>query len=136
MLGYGLLSGGAEQAAAPLPPDPPVVTVAMSEYRFDFGSIPEGRVVFEVVNEGQLAHRLSLIPLAEDFPPILEQLRGTERRVVDTLAAVATLAPGQRRSVAVDLAPGRYAFVCFVSDPDGSSHALKGHAAEFRVAGA
>lgn len=132
-LGVTACAPGGADGPAPLPPDPPVVTVTMSEYRFEHGRVPAGRVVFEVVNRGAIAHRASLIPLPEDFPPILEQLRGTERRPVDTLAAVANLAPGERRSVAVDLPAGRYALVCFLTNPDGSSHAVEGHAGEFRV---
>ena len=94
----------------------------MTEYQFAYDHLSKGRVVFQVVNDGQTVHRMSLVPLPEDLPPIQQQLHGDERRALNTLAAVA-----------VDLLPGRYAFICFLTDPDGQSHALKGMANEFRI---
>jgi hypothetical protein len=105
----------------------------MREYRFDHATVPAGRVVLQVVNRGRLVHRMSLVPLPEELPPIDAQLHGDERRVLSTLAAIADTPPGASGSVAVDLTPGRYAFICFLTDPDGESHALKGMADEFRI---
>lgn len=105
----------------------------MREMAFEHGPVPRGRVVLEARNAGQFNHRLSVVPLPEDLPPLDEQLRGSERRFVDQLASTSERLPGQRGVVAVDLAPGRYAFMCFVVDPDGVSHALKGMFSEFRV---
>jgi len=105
----------------------------MDEYRFDHGPIPRGRVVFHVVNRGHVAHRMSVVPLPEDLPPIEVQLHGDDRRALSTLAAVPDTQPGDSAEVAVDLGPGRYALICFITDPDGQSHALKGMASEFRI---
>jgi hypothetical protein len=138
-----VMSGGTTaHSRAPLPPAPPTVLVTMREYRFDFNaaSIHRGRVIFKVVNDGKLVHRLVLIPLPEGFPPIEEQLRGTERRSVQEAVAIRNLEPpgkgqqhGMTESFAFDLQPGRYAFVSLYIDPDGVSQALKGMANEFRV---
>lgn len=104
----------------------------MREYRFEYGAIPGGRVVFRIRNEGRVDHRLSLIPLPEELPPIRDQLRGGERQVVSTRAAIPETPPGRIGTFAVDLVPGRYAMVCFVVQGD-VSHALEGMATEFRI---
>lgn len=117
----------------PLPPQPATANVKMSEYRFEHGKIPEGRVVFRIRNAGREPHRLSLIPLSEDFPPLEEQLRGDTRQVVLTKAAIPDTPPGGTGTFAVDLTPGRYAMVCLSVGPDGKSHARQGMGSEFRV---
>jgi len=104
----------------------------MREFRFDHGALPRGRVVIRAVNRGHIDHRLSIVPLPDDLPPIQEQLHGTSRRALSTLAAVAETPAGGSGAVAVDLAPGRYAFICFIT-ANGQSHALNGMASEFRV---
>ena len=138
-----VLTGGRTSGVrAPLPTAPPPILVTMREYRFDFNaaSIHRGRVIFKVVNDGKLVHRLALIPLPEDFPPIEEQLHGTVRQVVQEAVAIRNLEPpakgqqhGMTESFAFDLYPGRYAFVSLYIDPDGVAQALKGMANEFRV---
>lgn len=129
--------GGCAGSSRPavLPASPPVVLVTMDEYRFDYEpAIPPGRVVFRVHNADDIPHRLSLLSLPEDLPPIEDQLRGSERRVLTPFAGVHTRLPGESGAFAVDLEAGRrYALVCFLQDPDGTSHALKGMASEFRT---
>lgn len=119
-------------SGAALPPAPPTVHVAMREYAFDYKPPTRGRVVLQVINRGTEAHRLSVVPLPEDLPPIDVQLHGAERRALSTLAAVPDTPPGGVGAVALDLAPGRYAFICFI-ESGGQSHALRGMASEFRV---
>lgn len=107
----------------------------MREYRFEYPpAVPSGRVVFRLVNAGRREHQPDLLPLGDDFPPIDEQVRGEQRRVVTPFAGVPPRGPGETGTFAVDLAPGqRYAFVCFAEDPDGRSHALEGMTSEFRT---
>lgn len=128
-------SSGPDSEDAQLPPGAPTVVVTMRDYGFDYPpEIPAGRVVFRVVNDGQSFHRLTMVPLPEDVPPIKEQLRSTERRFLAPFAGIPDRPPGGIGSFAVDLAPGvRYAMVCFVVDPDGQNHAVKGMSAEFRA---
>lgn len=120
---------------APLPPSPPVIPLELDEYSFNHDQpMPTGRVVFELLNTGTVHHQLRLFPLTEDIPPIDEQLRSSERRIVEAVASVPILAPGERATVAVDLLPAqRYAIVCFIRDADGVVHAEKGMNAEFRA---
>lgn len=138
-----VLAGGAGSgcqagvSTTPLPPGPQVVELTLRDYRFDFApGLEGGRVVFRVVNRGTVPHSATLLPLAEDIPPIEQQLRGSERRAIPPFAGVTPRQPGQRTSFAVDLVPGtRYAFVCFLTEPGGTAHALRGMAAEFRTGG-
>ncbi len=124
--------GGREQVL--LPPTPPVVQVSMREYAFEYDpNVPLGRVVFDVLNVGTRDHALTFIKLPEDYPPIDEQLRGEERRPAEIVARVPSRPAGQGSRFAVDIEPGRYAMVCFVTDPDGVFHGLKGMNSEFRV---
>jgi len=123
---------------ASLPEGPAEVTVSMREYAFDYdSSLTAGRVVFNVVNRGQLEHRLVLLPLGDDVPPINVQLHGPQRLTVAPLASVLPRPPGRRAAFAAELLPGkRYALICSIVDPDGESHAFKGMASEFRTPGA
>jgi len=119
---------------------PPIVVVTMRDVgggRLDYNHVvPGGRVVFKVVNAGRSVHRLALFPLPEDFPPIAEQLKGTERRPITPFAGVPDHLPGETASFAVDLEAGhRYALVDFSEDAEGVSQALKGMTSEFRTTG-
>lgn len=118
---------------APLPEVPPVVDVVMREFGFELpGEVPAGRVVFNVHNAGTEKHTLDVIPLSEDVPPIDVQLQGSERRAVSKVAGVSMRDPEQSGTFAVDLERGqRYAVLCLLRDADGTSHAVKGMAAEF-----
>ncbi|MGH2703665.1 MAG: hypothetical protein ACRDJ4_00785 [Actinomycetota bacterium] len=129
-----LLEASCRAGAAPLPPAPAVVEITMREYAYEYERpIPRGRVVFRVRNEGSLQHELVLIIIPEGVPPLDQQLRGSERRVVSTFVSMPPRAPGGTGTFAVDLEPQRYGLVCFVTDPDGQQHALKGMSSEFRV---
>lgn len=133
-----VVAGACRESASPgpaLPPAPPVVLVTMEEYGFRYDPhIPAGRVVFRFVNGGRLEHRPALLPLGEQLPPIAEQVRGTRRAAVTPFAGIPLRWPRQTGTFAVDLARGqRYAVLCFVREPDGTSHALKGMASEFRA---
>ncbi len=116
-------------------PGPAVVQVEMTEYHFEYdrSAIRKGRVLFKAHNAGKSSHQMVISILSPDTPPILEQLRSPERRLVSQLASFPPKAPGARAALAVDLEPGRYAMVCFVSDPDGKQHGIKGMASEFVV---
>jgi len=113
---------------------PPIVSVSMREYSFAYPrDIPNGLVQFRVRNAGRLPHRLDLEPIPADFPPIREQLGGSNRRVLAPFAQTATLQPGESGRFAVELLNGqRYALLCLLRGPDGQSHAAKGMNAEFR----
>lgn len=125
----------ARAGSAALPGRPQTVEAHLREFSAEPapGQLRAGRVVLRAVNEGTVSHRLLVIPLPADFPPILEHLRGPNRRFVAPLAGLPSITPGQSRSVALDLVPGRYAFVCPLSDAAGQGYAAKGMATEVRV---
>lgn len=132
----GCAERGLRNVAA-LPQPTPVVVVTMSEYSFDVEPrVPSGRVVFRFRNTGRLPHRVTLLALPEDLPPIKAQLLGSERRYLEPFAGMLERLPGGTGSFAVDLEPGRrYGIVCFTVDRDNQSHAQKGMSTEFRAAG-
>lgn len=106
----------------------------MLDYRFEAAQpFRRGRNIISVRNSGTVEHSLTLVDLPDDVPPINEQLHSDVRRAVGTIARVPARAPGAGTRIAVDLMPGRYAMVCFVVDPDGVTHGLKGMSTEFRV---
>lgn len=130
---------GKARQVAPLPRNPEVVNVVMREYGFDYRggndrTVRRGRIVFRTRNIGKLEHDLVIVGLPKDLPGTLaEQLRSPNRRAGRTLAHQDPRPPGTGGFFAVDLPAGRYGLICFVRDPDGENHALKGMAGEFRV---
>jgi uncharacterized cupredoxin-like copper-binding protein len=106
----------------------------MDEYSFSASSeFQRGRVVFTLVNEGEIRHEVVVVALPEDLPPLAQQLRSDRRRATTTVAVVPPKAPGVRTSFALDLDPGRYGLLCFLKAPGGRPHALRGMHSEFRV---
>jgi hypothetical protein len=117
-------------------PGPQVVDLTMTDNRYEY--LPParaGRVVFRVRNAGTQQHRIAVYPLPEDMPPIDVQLRGSERRNVERLAAPLPRRPEETQSFAVDLQPGqRYAFLCFLRSPtEQKTYAELGMSSEFRA---
>lgn len=128
----------ADGSGRPVPRIPhAVVDVTMREYGFDYKQpVPDGRVVFRVVNNGTQIHRLTMIELPEELPPIGEQLRGRRRRNVSPFAGLPGMRPGERNSFAVDLVRGRrYGMIDPTGDSGGRSNALLGLNTEFRAGG-
>lgn len=127
--------GSCTTTSSALPPTPPTVSVTMEDYRFVFDNdVSRGRVVFRADNAGKLDHEMQLIVIPDSFPlTITQQVRSDVRQAFATKAVLPGRAPGVGGEFAVDLAAGRYALTCFLKDPDGKSHAVKGMAAEFRV---
>lgn len=130
----------AEQLHSPAPaPDlmPQQVDVTMTEYRFEYAPPSQpGRTVFQVRNVGAEDHVFGLYLLPDDLPPIDEQLKGDERRGVDSPLELPVAEPGEVQTVGVDLVEGqRYAILCFLgSTAENQTHAVLGMNSEFRVA--
>lgn len=121
------------QQGLPLPASPPVIDITLTDNSIHYSvPVPAGRAVFQVHNAGATDHQLKMVPLDEGFPPIQEQLAGSERRTVAPFAGVPKLAPGDRSVFAVDLVPGtRYAVLCLLSGADGIPYGVKGMNSEF-----
>ncbi len=134
--GVLLLTSSCQGGVTDGPPKATVVDVTMGEYRFDVSaSPPAGRVVFRARNAGALDHQLVMVVVPEDLPiTFAEQVVSPVAVALPTFAYLPARKPGQTGILAVDLAPGRYAFGCFLKDERGESHARKGMSVEFRVA--
>ncbi len=118
--------------AGNLPPGPQEIAVGMSEYRFEHPSqaLP-GRAVIRVRNLGASPHELTMVRLEPGQSVTApDRVRG---QPLATVVVLPTLGPGSEEVFAVDLASGRYGFVCFLKDPDGVQHVDKGMASELSV---
>jgi hypothetical protein len=122
-------------------PDATRVDVVASEYTFvaDPGSITAGRTSFVLTNAGQEVHFLTLSRINEGHT--LEEALAYEGDPED--AGIVTnaeydtglAAPGgeDEEVVTVDLEPGNWTMLCFISGPDGTPHAYMGMAVPFTV---
>lgn len=130
-----LLLGSCQASPPALPAVVTVVDVTMREYAYGYeAAIPAGRVVLELHNADDVGHELVLLAMEEEFPlTIGEVARTPEQEAFPTVADLPTMEPGGRGVVALDLAPGRYAMICLLDDPDGENHFQKGMSSEFRV---
>lgn len=118
-----------EHAAHALTP----VVVTFNDYAFDAPTtIPAGATTFRGVNAGKEFHHANLIRLDQG------------KRATDLLAAMrepgplpawAVLMGGPLfdSEVTINLAPGTYAWWCFIPSPDGVPHFAKGMVREFTV---
>ncbi len=87
------------------------VTALEFEYRLSRLRVPEGRLLVELANFGQDEHDLAL------------------RRVGGTrIYALPKTLPGERRTIALRLGPGRYRLWCRLGD-----HRVRGMYADLRV---
>ena len=119
---------------APLPPPPQVVHVTITDqhYQFDAG-IHAGRTVFVAHNTGRAMHSIQLFPVADDVPPVDEQIHGDRRIQVVHYANVQVKA-GATTTFAVDLAPKQRYFMLDFNFKSGTRvWALDGLNAEFRA---
>lgn len=132
---FGGCGGGPAPETTVLPPRPQMVQVTASEYRFHHVShVTKGRVVIRMENAGTRSHQLVLVELPADIKGSLDdQLHSGERRPVHSVQIMPAVASNKQGVFAVDLPAGRYGFICFLTDSDGMSHALKGMNSELRV---
>ena len=85
-------------------------------------------------NVGRIEHKLTLVPLPDDFPPVdVQRKRVDDPKIVDPVAGTLPVQPGDSASFAVDLAPVRYGVYCFIVEPKGRQHYRIGMVAEFRA---
>lgn len=112
--------------------------ILLDEYAFaGAATLHSGRQVILVENAGSQPHELVLFRLAEGRTPA--DLLAWASRLVgpppgEPTGGATEIAPGGVNYVAVNLEPGDYALVCFVSDAaDHQSHAKHGMVARIRV---
>lgn len=121
---------------------PAVVRVEAREYRFSApAAVGAGPAVIELVNAGSEEHEMGVVRLRPGVrvqAVIDAEARGEDAGALVENAEVAVVGParpGESARAAAPLAPGVYAFACFLDAPDGQSHVAKGMYGEFVVKG-
>ena len=104
-------------------------TVVMKEFSFALSAstLPAGRSMVGVSNEGAQVHEFGLLRLApgKTAADVTGYFAGkpTGPPPFSSAGGIAALSPGQRGIAALDLTPGQYAAICFVPDPaSGKEH--------------
>jgi hypothetical protein len=139
----GMMQALEVTAAAAEQPELPTADLAVSAYEFTFDvpeTLPAGETTFDVTNDGAQDHEMALIRLEGGFT--VDQLLDLFFAEPDPeapppegpppfsfLGQVAVMATGRSGQTTIDLTPGSYAFLCFVTDPtSGQPHAALGMA--------
>jgi len=117
---------------------PATVTVTAADYRFDApNSVPAGLVTIDLVNHGKEMHQAQIVKL-EDGKTVADLAKalasqGPPPSWIKFVGGPNGVAPGGEAHATSALAPGNYAFLCFIPSPDGKMHAAKGMVHPFRV---
>ncbi|MEX2619995.1 MAG: hypothetical protein WD250_07225 [Egibacteraceae bacterium] len=99
----------------------------------DKAVLDPGRVVFEVHNDGDIDHELTLVALPDWAQGVQEWLDAGRHGVIPIYSLV-DREPGQRGVFAANLGAGRYALLCVMQDgPDEVPHHRQGMNADIRV---
>jgi hypothetical protein len=120
---------------------PAAVTVAANDFSFEAPDrIRAGTTTFRLTNHGKELHQAQLVKLEdgktlEDLTQALKN-RGPLPAWVKFVGGPNGIAPGQETSATSVLAPGRYAYLCWIPSPDGVMHATKGMVRPFEVTAA
>lgn len=115
-------------------------TVTAHDYGFDApAKIPAGATTVHLVNGGKELHQAQLIKL-EDGKTVNDLVKalktpGPPPSWIKFVGGPNGIAPGQEAHATSVLAPGRYAYVCFIPSLDGVMHAAKGMIRPFEVTG-
>jgi hypothetical protein len=131
----------------------PTSTVTVTEMEMSFlgleGPVPAGPQVWKVVNNGKQPHMLVLgkVPAGTTLAQIMEVVNLPENATpspgmlpesaFQPAGGVLLQSTGTTVWPSLDLAPGRYVALCFVTDPaTGKPHAVEGMVSLFDVGGA
>lgn len=110
----------------------PDVAVGAADYSFTApDSISGGLTRLRLSNSGAESHHAQLARLNDGVT--MQQLQGALQQSPEAALALVELAggpsgiyPGGQSEAIVDLQPGQYVMVCFISSPDGTPHIAKG----------
>lgn len=112
------------------------------KHGFEFAGLKAGRNEVRWENESEELHHALMLPMREGvtIEQVLEALKSEEEPKgpppVDFSKAVGTVVidEGVAQNITLDLEPGRYAVVCFISDRDGGKpHAAEGMIEELTI---
>lgn len=124
-------------ADAPAPTADIVMT--LSDYTFTASKpLTAGKHTIRIENTASQSHELFIGRLAPgkkaaDIPAWIMKMDGPPP--TDPLGGVPAIAPKMVTYITVDLTPGDYAFICFLTDPkDGKPHFAHGMIQQFHIA--
>jgi uncharacterized cupredoxin-like copper-binding protein len=131
-----------EEASPSAPASANELTIEASDFAFEApAQTPAGVTRIVVNNVGQEEHQAQVAKLAEgktfaDLTAALQQPDPSAALSLLSLDGGPTgVAPGATGATTSNLAPGQYAFLCFVESPDGVPHLAKGMIAQLEVTG-
>jgi uncharacterized cupredoxin-like copper-binding protein len=101
---------------APTTPSGEVVDLTLKDFHIiaPTSHTPSGDVVFRVRNDAPVTHEFVVVRsgLPADRLPIGSDGLSVDEEALDVVDEISDLPAGSVRSVALDLAPGRYVFFC------------------------
>jgi hypothetical protein len=120
------------------PAPSPTVTMTLHDYGFRLSQpLTPGRHVIEVRNLAEQSHEIELVTLADgkSAQDLLAWTHKPEGAAPGAaIGGVSPIAKGEVAWFEVDLAPGRYAFLCFLPDAtDGKPHFAHGMVQELEL---
>lgn len=117
----------------------PQITVKATDYAFEApAKIEAGLVSINLVNEGQEPHHVQFARLndgvtMEQFQSALQQSPEAAFPLVTWAGGVGLLGNSASQQVTVELTPGQYVLLCFMTDHEGVPHLAKGMMAVMEV---
>ena len=114
-------------------------TVSAFEYGFESDGLASGSTEVAFENTGVQPHHIVYAPLnegatAEDVESFFKTEKGKPPFNDEDFRSTAVIEGGEAQLVDLDLEPGRYALLCFISDREGGPpHAFKGMIDEVEV---
>ena len=127
---------GGDQSDAELESD---ATVTAAEYAFQADGLTAGENEVDFRNDGAQPHHLLIAPLVGDATAddVLAAIKSEKEKPPfddKEFQSTAVIEGGESQLVDLDLKPGRYVMLCFISDRQGGPpHALKGMVDEVEV---
>ena len=129
-------------SAAPSTAAAATLAVTGKEYAFELpASVPAGVTAITLSNTGKEEHQAQLVKLIDgktmtDLAGALQNPDPSAALQLITLSGGPNaVAPGGTGTTTQALQPGQYAFLCFISAPDGQPHIAKGMVAPLEVTG-
>lgn len=119
------------EAAATPPAEPHQLTVRASDFAFNVpDTVPAGMTTIQLINDGQSPHHAQLVRLDSNktMADLLAALKnpGPAPAWAVESGGPNAIMPGTSTALTEDLAPGNYAWICFVDMPGGVPHFMKG----------
>jgi len=117
-------------------PDKPVVT--LTEFKFDIPADVDWSKPVRIDNKGTQPHEIAIYKIADgkSIQDVLAFLGGGVQGPppFEPAGGITGMSPGTSAAVDLDLAAGKYAFLCFFTDPaSGAPHFANGMQAEVTV---